>query len=480
MKNVEVLDYQYDDNLSVKGIIRDSRLVSRGDAFVAIRGYSVDGHDFVKNAVENGAILVIAEDEVNLPDAVARVRVKSTRKTWSRIACNRFGNPSDKLDLVGVTGTNGKTTTATLLYEMFTALDNKCGLISTNGNKIGDQTFPATHTTPDPMELNRLLKDMVKEGCRYAFMEVSSHALDQDRIEGLHFAGAIFTNLTHDHLDYHGDFMSYLKAKKKLFDQLSEESFALVNADDKNSSVMIQNCKAQKLTYGLKRDAGFRARIVENTIEGLHLEIDRFSAHFLLAGEYNASNLLAAYGCGRKLGVSSVELLTVLSRLKGPEGRFEKIHSSSDLPFVVIDYAHSPDALKKILQAMVKMKKNGQRLITVFGCGGDRDRTKRPEMGKIAAELSDEVIITSDNPRSENPAMIIEEVSVGIEEEDLTKVRKISSRKEAIQVACRIARRGDIVLIAGKGHEKYQEINGEKVPFDDKEIARKALESLTA
>lgn len=480
MKNVEIVDYQYEDNLSVKGIRSDSRLVSKGDAFVAIRGYQMDGHDYVKSAVENGATLVVVEEEVDLPDSVARVMVKSTRKAWSRIACNRYGDPSEKLELIGVTGTNGKTTTATLLYEMFTALERKCGLISTNGNLIGHSSFPATHTTPDPMELNRLLKEMVKEGCRYAFMEVSSHALDQDRVEGLHFAGAIFTNLTHDHLDYHGDFMSYLKAKKKLFDQLSEESFALVNADDKNSSVMIQNCKAQKLSYGIKRDAGYRARIIENSIEGLQLEIDRFSAHFLLAGEYNASNLLAAYGCGRKLGVSSVELLTVLSSLKGPEGRFEKIHSRSDLPFVVIDYAHSPDALKKVLQAMVKMKRDGQRLITVFGCGGDRDRSKRPEMGRIATGLSDEVIITSDNPRSENPALIIEEIAKGVVADDLIKVRKISSRKEAIEVACRIARRGDIVLIAGKGHEKYQEINGEKVPFDDKEIAKKALESLSA
>lgn len=472
---MEVVEWASEADIEITGITSDSRKVKPGSVFAAIKGSEFDGHDFIPQVVKSGCSLIVAEREPSVKVEVPLIKVASSRKAWGQMCANFFGNPSQKLQLIGVTGTNGKTTIVSLLADLFENIGRQSGLISTIGNRMGEEFLKGTHTTPDAYELNELLNKMVMSGCSYAFMEVSSHALDQERVAGLEFAGGIFTNITHDHLDYHGDFKSYIQAKKKFFDGLSEDSFALVNADDKNASIMLQNCAAEKFTYGLKRQADFKARIIENSIEGMQLAIDRFEAHFLLSGDYNASNITAAYACGRIMGYSSVELLTAMSRLKAPEGRFEKVHHRPDLPSVIVDYAHTPDALKNILETVAKMKRKGQQLITVFGCGGDRDPSKRPEMGRIAGRWSDQVVITSDNPRTEDPMAIIEDAARGVREEDLHKVRRVASRAEAIKTACKLARSEDIVLVAGKGHEKYQEINGEKFPFDDKEIVRKAL-----
>lgn len=475
LKNVEVLVSKGELPFEVNEIQVDSRKVGKGDCFVAIEGTGADGHQFIKNAVDQGAAMIVFEKPTKDCGEVPRIRVNNSRQAWSQMCCNRFDNPSEVLELVGVTGTNGKTTTVTLLYKLFHGLGYQVGLISTNGNRVGEEEVKASHTTPDPFEVNDLLAKMVDRGCKFAFMEVSSHALDQDRVHGLHFRGAIFTNLSHDHLDYHKDFKSYLKAKKKLFDNLEDQSFGLVNADDKNGKVMLQNCGGDKFTFGIQREATYRGKIIESSVEGLQLEIDRFSAHFLLAGDYNASNIMAVYGAGRQLGVSSVELLTVLSRIKPPEGRFEKVHQKKDLPSVIVDYAHTPDALKKILSTLVKMRRKGQKIIVVFGCGGDRDRTKRPEMGKIASRLADEVVITSDNPRTEDPSKIMDDIEEGVSLENRHKIRRVEKRADGIHVGCKIAGKNDVVLVAGKGHEKYQEIHGKKFPFDDKEIIREAL-----
>jgi UDP-N-acetylmuramoyl-L-alanyl-D-glutamate--2,6-diaminopimelate ligase len=475
IKNVEIVAVIGDENEEVMDLFSDSRKVVPGSLFVAIKGSVTDGNKFIDTALEKGCRWIVSE--LKCPETFSGnwIEVKNSRKAWSQICSSFFGDPSANLELIGVTGTNGKTTIVSLLFDLFSALGIKSGLLSTIGNRIGDSFFPGTHTTPDAYEINEMLFKMVEEDCRYAFMEVSSHALDQDRTSGLIFSGGIFTNITHDHLDYHGTFKEYIKAKKKFFDELSAESFALYNADDRNGKIMVQNTLAEVFNYSIFRDAYYKARIVENSIEGMQLIIDRFESHFLLSGEYNASNLTAVYAVGRILGYSSVELLTAMSKLKAPEGRFDLVHFNRELPYTLVDYAHTPDALKNILESIDKIKKKGQKLILVFGCGGDRDRKKRPEMGKIAARFGDEVIITSDNPRTENPATIIEEIASGINESDLHKVRRITDREEAIRTACRVAEKGDVVLVAGKGHEKYQEINGEKVPFDDKEKIREAL-----
>ncbi|TVR86371.1 MAG: UDP-N-acetylmuramoyl-L-alanyl-D-glutamate--2,6-diaminopimelate ligase [Saprospirales bacterium] len=475
LKKVRPVVVSGNREVEVKNLYIDSRSVGPGDCFVAIEGSKVDGHEFIDQALKNGAKAVVAQREVSLPEDVTLFKVKSSRKAWAEMACNLYENPSREINLIGVTGTNGKTTVATLLHNLFTELGYRCGLISTNRNLIGNEEDAATHTTPDPRELNGLLRRMVESGCEYAFMEVSSHALDQERTFGVRFAGAIFTNLSHDHLDYHGDFKSYLYAKKKLFDDLEPDAFALTNVDDRNGNVMLQNCRAKKVSYGLYRNADYKAKVVENSIEGLQLEINGHSIHFLLTGAYNAYNLLGVYASGIMMGFEEMELLTAMSALKAPEGRLERVHKLSGKPAVFVDYAHSPDALEKVLSALAGMKRMDQKLFVVFGCGGDRDVSKRPEMGRIASRIADEVIITSDNPRTEDPVAIIEDVAAGVESVEVFKVRKISSRQEAIKVACQLAGKDDIVLVAGKGHEKYQDINGEKVPFDDKEVARKAV-----
>lgn len=448
----------------------DSRKIEPNDAFVAIKGTKSDGHDFIEKAISLGAITIVCEilPEYTQP-GITYVQVAHPGQALGIMASNLFGNPSNKLKLVGVTGTNGKTTIASLLYDVFQKLGYKAGLLSTIRNRIAGRTIEATHTTPDPIQLNSLLNQMVHSGCSYCFMEVSSHAVDQDRIAGLRFTGGIFTNLTHDHLDYHGTLENYLKAKKKFFDQLPSDAFALTNIDDKNGRIMLQNTGATKKTYGLKSDADFKCRILENQFEGLQLIIDGQELWCNLIGKFNAYNLLAVYSATILLGERKPEVLTALSTVNAVEGRFDFIRSDNNI-VGIIDYAHSPDALNNVLSTIAAIRTKNETLITVVGAGGDRDKLKRPLMGRVACEKSDRVIFTSDNPRSENPEDIIKEMEQGIDPLHFKKVLSIINRKEAIKTACALAKPGDIILVAGKGHEKYQEIKGEKYPFDDKEI----------
>ncbi len=456
----------------------DSRQVGPGDVFVAVKGYTSDGHNFIDQALKNGAIAVVVEV---LPEKIIEginyIVVEKTDEALAIIACNYFENPSEKLILVGVTGTNGKSTTVTLLYELFTRLGFKSGLLSTIRNIIGNNTLPSTHTTPDPISLNALLARMVDEGCTYAFMEVSSHAIHQRRVAGLKFAGGIFTNLTHDHLDYHKTFSDYIKAKKEFFDNLPDTAFALVNKDDANGIVMLQNCHAKKYNYSLSSMADFKAKVIENSISGIQLEIEGNQVFTRLVGRFNAYNILVVYATARLLDLDALEILTVLSGLKTAEGRFELVHSKGSVTSI-IDYAHTPDALKNVLETIREVRNGNENIITVVGCGGDRDKAKRPIMGKIACDLSDTVVFTSDNPRSEEPLAIIEDMRKGLDPTHFKKYLVISDRSEAIKTACSIAASGDIILIAGKGHEKYQEIKGERFPFDDKEKIEKLLKMM--
>jgi len=406
---------------------------------------------------------------------VTYVVVKDSRIALARMAANFYDHPSSKLKLVGVTGTNGKTTTVTMLFELFTRLGYKVGLLSTIENKICDVVIPSTHTTPDPIALNSLLNDMVETGCEYAFMEVSSHAIHQNRIEGLVFSGGIFTNISRDHLDYHKDLKEYIFVKKTFFDALPDHAFALVNVDDRRGRVMVQNTKASIKTYALNTMADYRVRILESSFDGLILEVNNTELHSRMVGKFNAYNILAVYAAGELLGQDSMELLSAISLLKGAEGRFEYVVSEKDKVIAVVDYAHTPDALKNVLQTMTDVRTGAEKLITLVGCGGDRDKGKRPMMARIASEFSDKVILTSDNPRSEEPQTIINEMKEGVPAHLTRKVLAILDRKEAIRTACSMAAPKDILLIAGKGHEKYQEINGERFPFDDKEQIITAL-----
>lgn len=461
--------------VEVKGICFDSRQVQPGYLFIAVKGTQTDGHTFISKAVELGASGIVCE---KLPDTIDEkatyVTVKNSAQSLGIIAANFFGNPSQKLKLVGVTGTNGKTTVATLLYTLFGSLGNCCGLISTVEYRINDQVLPSSHTTPDPIQLNALLSKMVEAGCSHAFMEVSSHAIDQDRIAGLHFAGGIFTNITHDHLDYHKTFENYIKAKKKFFDGLPAESFALVNADDKRGMVMLQNTKAKKYSFGLKKLVDFKGKIISNTIEGLEVEMGNRSVWFKLIGDFNAYNLLAVYGAAMLLDQDSDHALTALSSLKGAVGRFELIAPGSRIT-AIVDYAHTPDALKNVLETIQEVRSGNERIITIVGCGGNRDKTKRPLMASIAARFSDKVVLTSDNPREEDPMEIIREMQTGIGPSDARKTLVIADREEAIKTACMMANDKDIVLVAGKGHETYQEIKGVKYPFDDREVVGRMI-----
>lgn len=459
----------------VREIQFDSREIKPGDLFIAIKGTQADGHRFIDTAIASGATTIVCEDvPVNLKDEVSYVVVKSSNYALGVIASNYFGNPSADLKLVGVTGTNGKTTIATLLYLLFMHLGYGCGLLSTIRNLIMEEEIPATHTTPDPIRLNYLLKKLVDSGGEYCFMEVSSHAVAQDRIAGLHFTGGIFTNLTHDHLDYHKTFKEYLAAKKKFFDNLPSGAFALVNKDDKNGLVMVQNTKARIFTYALKSPADFKCRIQENLLEGLQLSINNQEIFCRLTGEFNAYNLSAIFGTSVLLGQSQENALTYLSSVPPVEGRFETIHTDKNIT-AIVDYAHTPDALKNVLNTIGEIRTRNEKLITVVGAGGDRDRTKRPLMAAICAEKSDMVILTSDNPRSEEPEKIAEEMLAGISADLRRKVITVINRKEAIRTACHLAKPGDIILVAGKGHEKYQEIKGIKYPFDDKKILEEML-----
>ncbi|KAA2240558.1 UDP-N-acetylmuramoyl-L-alanyl-D-glutamate--2,6-diaminopimelate ligase [Chitinophaga agrisoli] len=469
--NVGMLAVHGNNDISVNALRIDSRAVQPGDAFIAVRGVHTDGHSYIAKAIESGATAVICEtlpDE--LPEQVCFVQVNDSTAACGIMADNFYKHPSRELQLVGVTGTNGKTTIATLLFRLFTQLGYKCGLLSTVQNQIGDTIVPATHTTPDAISLNALLADMVKQDCDYAFMEVSSHAIHQQRIAGLKFAGGIFSNITHDHLDYHKTFDEYIRVKKAFFDGLPNTAFALTNIDDKRGNVMLQNTKARKATYSLRSMADFKGKILENNLTGLIMQVAEQEVHFRLIGEFNAYNLLAVYGAGILLDQDKQKLLQALSNLQGAEGRFDYVLSDRQRIMGIIDYAHTPDALLNVLATIKNLRKGNEQVITVVGCGGDRDRAKRPVMAQAATEHSDRVIFTSDNPRSEDPADIIHEMEAGVPVHQRKKVLSIVDRKEAIKTAMSLANPEDIILVAGKGHEKYQEIKGVKHPFDDKSV----------
>lgn len=454
--------------VDVKDIQFDSRKVAGGTLFVAQRGTKVDGHAYIAGAVEKGAVAVVCEDlPASLADGVAYVKVADSSKALGLMAANWYGHPSEQLTLVGITGTNGKTTTVTLLHRMFRQLGYHVGLVSTIVNKIDEEEIATGHTTPDALELNQLLRRMVDAGCKYAFMEVSSHAVVQHRIAGVRFAGAIFSNITHDHLDFHKTMANYIAAKKGFFDGLDKDAWALVNVDDKNGRVMVQNTKASVHTYALQHNADIVCKIVENTFEGMHLQIDGKEMWCRLVGRFNAYNLLAIYGAAVLCGVDNEEALRILSMLEAAPGRFQYVNGRGITG--IVDYAHTPDALQNVISTIDGIRRKTQQLITVVGCGGDRDRTKRPEMAKIAAEGSDKVVLTSDNPRSENPDAILDEMEAGLTPQQLCSVVRITDRRQAIRTACMMAKEGDIVLVAGKGHETYQEVNGVRHHFDDVE-----------
>jgi UDP-N-acetylmuramoyl-L-alanyl-D-glutamate--2,6-diaminopimelate ligase len=462
-------------NAEVSELVFDSRKAKPGTVFLALMGVNADGHEFIEKAIKLGAQIVVCEHMGEMVEGVLYILVKNSHFALGLMACNFYEHPSKQLKLVGVTGTNGKTTVATLLYKLFRAMNQHVGLISTVENRIDDLVLESTHTTPDAVSLNRLLAEMRDAGCDYVFMEVSSHAADQDRIAGLDFDGAVFTNITHDHLDYHGTFQNYIYAKKKFFDQLPAHAFALVNSDDKRAMVMLQNTSAKKYSFSLKSMSDFKAKILENSMDGLMLEIDGKELHSRLVGDFNAYNLLAVYGTALLLGEEKEELLKYVSNLTAAEGRFDYVRNNSTEITGIVDYAHTPDALEKVLLTLQKLRENG-RVITVVGCGGDRDKTKRPLMAKIACNYSEMALFTSDNPRTESADAILAEMESGIPANAKSKVLIIPDRRQAIKAACRLAQRGDIVLVAGKGHEKYQEINGVKNPFDDKEELLQALE----
>jgi len=461
-------------DVDVKDIQFDSRKVGAGTMFVAQRGTKVDGHSYIAGAVEKGAVAVVCEElPERLSEGVAYVKVKDSSEALGFMAANWYGHPSEQLKLVGITGTNGKTTTVTLLHRMFRQLGYHVGLVSTIVNKIDEEELPTGHTTPDALELNQLLRRMVDAGCSYAFMEVSSHAVVQHRIAGVRFAGAIFSNITHDHLDFHKTMANYIAAKKGFFDGLDKEAWALVNVDDKNGRVMVQNTKAKVYTYGLQHDADYRCKILENTFEGMHLVVDGSEMWCRLVGKFNAYNLMAIYGAAVLCGVEKAEALRILSALEAAPGRFQYVNGRGITG--IVDYAHTPDALQNVISTIDGIRRQSQLLITVVGCGGDRDRTKRPEMAQIAAEGSDKVVLTSDNPRTENPDAILDEMEAGLTPQQLCHTVRITDRRQAIRTACMMAKEGDIVLVAGKGHETYQEVNGVRSHFDDVEELEREL-----
>jgi UDP-N-acetylmuramoyl-L-alanyl-D-glutamate--2,6-diaminopimelate ligase len=469
LKNVHLLDTRGSLAVEIGSIRFDSRVVQPGDVFVAVRGAQVDGHQFIDAAIQNGAVALVYEDESIAQTDIVSVRVADAAEVLGQMAAQYYQNPSEHLTLVGVTGTNGKTTTATLLWQLFTQLGHPCGLIGTVENRIGARIIASTHTTPDAVSLHGLLHDMVTAGCRYVFMEVSSHAVHQRRIAGAAFAGGVFSNLTHDHLDYHHTFAEYRDAKKQFFDELPKSAFALTNVDDRNGAIMLQNTKATKSTYGLKKSADYKAKIIENSLEGLHLELDGAAIHARMIGEFNAYNLTATYAVAMLLGVDKMAALTVISDLSGAEGRFEYlIHPTKPGCIGIVDYAHTPDALDKVLETIAKLKKKSSRVITVAGAGGDRDKTKRPAMARVCALWSDHLILTSDNPRKEDPAFILKDMESGLDTDGRKKTIVIQDREQAIKTAERLAGANDVILVAGKGHEKYQDIQGVKYPFDDK------------
>ena len=465
-------------NVYVRNIEFDSRKIAINDVFVAIKGSHFDGHDFIKAAIQQGAMVVVCEKmPFNLNPKVTYVQVEDSNKALAVMASNFYGSPSKNLKLVGVTGTNGKTTIATLLYQLFKKAGFKVGLLSTVKIMVDEKEYTAMHTTPDSLTINRYLKEMNDQGIEFCFMEVSSHGIHQKRIEALYFEGGIFTNLSDDHLDYHETFTAYRDVKKTFFDQLPKESFALVNVDDKNGLVMLQNTKAKKITYALKNYADFRAQILENQFSGLLLKIQDSEVWTRLIGNFNAYNVLAIYATAELLGLEKVEILRLISDLESVSGRFEYLISGDNIT-AIVDYAHTPDALKNVLETINSIRTKNEELITVFGCGGDRDKTKRPKMGNIASALSTKVIFTSDNPRSEIPESIIEDIEKGVEPTNFKKTMSIVDREQAIKTACQLANPNDIILIAGKGHENYQEIDGKRLEFDDFKIVQEFLKQL--
>lgn len=463
-------------NLEVTDIQTDSRKIKEGSVFIAINGVVTNGHHFIESAIENGAKVIVCEVMPPLlNEGINYLQVNNANETAALMAHHFYGEPSTKMKLVGVTGTNGKTTIATLLYKLFTKLGYTCGLISTVQNHIGNKVIPATHTTPDAINLQALLKEMLDAKCTHVFMEVSSHAIHQQRITGVQFSGGLFSNITHDHLDYHKTFDEYIRVKKMFFDGLPLSAFAISNLDDKRGAVMLQNCNAKKYYYSLKTVADFKGKILENSLTGLMMSINEIEVHFRLIGEFNAYNLLAVYGAAICLGEKSDAVLTILSMLSGAEGRFDYVISDSKI-LGIVDYAHTPDALQNVLETVKKLRKGDEQVITVVGCGGDRDKTKRPLMAEVACKLSDRVIFTSDNPRSEDPNEIIKDMEQGLGSAAKRKYVSVADRKEAIKMAISIANPFDILLVAGKGHEKYQDIKGVKHVFDDKKVMKEMFE----
>ena len=479
LKEVQVLQTVGDTTVQVTELCIDSRKAKVGAAFIAVKGTQVDGHEFISKAIEQGASIIVCEMlPGDLKEDVTYVKVKDSAAAVGQMADAFYGAPSTKLKVVGITGTNGKTTTATLLYKLFEALGHKCGLISTVQNHIHDKVETATHTTPDAISVHALLAKMADADCEYVFMEVSSHAIHQRRIEGIRFVGGVFTNITHDHLDYHHTFDEYIRVKKSFFDGLSSSAFALTNADDKRGLVMLQNTKAEKCTYSLRVPATVKGKVLENNLTGLVMSIDGQEAHFRMIGTFNAYNLLAVYGAATLLGKDKMEVLAVLSDLHGAPGRFETYMSPNNKVLGIVDYAHTPDALINVLATINQLRTSGQQIITVVGCGGDRDKTKRPIMAEVACEHSDKAIFTADNPRSEDPEAILNEMESGLTMPQKRKVLRIADRKEAIKTACALAQPDDIILVAGKGHETYQEIKGVKYPFDDRVVLTEAFKLL--
>jgi len=472
-----------DTNVAVDSVVFDSRKVQEGSVFVAVSGTQVDGHQYIDQSVSQGAVAIVCEHmPEKVKEGVTYVEVGSSTEALGVMAANFYGNPSHKMKVVGVTGTNGKTTVVTLLQQLFIKLGYNTGLLSTVNNKINNKIIPATHTTPDAVQLNALMAQMVKEGCTHCFMESSSHAIDQRRIAGIRYAGAVFTNITHDHLDYHKTFENYIKAKKRLFDDLPADAFALVNIDDKRGQIMLQNTKAARKTYSLRTDSDFKGKVLSNSLQGLEMEIGgkditAQQVWFKLIGDFNAYNLLAAYGVGISLDEDPEEVLTQLSSVQPARGRFEQVISPEGIT-AIVDYAHTPDALENVLTTIQNVRTRNEQVICVVGCGGDRDKTKRPEMASIATQYSDKVILTSDNPRSEDPDQIITDMKAGVSAANVRKVLSITSRKEAIRTACMMAQAGDIVLVAGKGHETYQEVKGIKHDFDDFQVIEEVFNQM--
>jgi UDP-N-acetylmuramoyl-L-alanyl-D-glutamate--2,6-diaminopimelate ligase len=462
-------------NIEISRIDFDSRKVDRGSLFVAVKGTQSDGHQYISASIEKGAVAIICETiPAHIEKSVCYIQVDNSSEALALAASEYYDNPSRKLKLVGITGTNGKTTIATLLYRLFIKSGYQVGLLSTVENFIGNKSIPTSHTTPDAVQINSLLAEMVEAQCEFCFMEVSSHAIDQNRIGGLNFVGGAFTNLTHEHLDYHKTFKDYIDAKKKFFDKLPKSAFALTNADDKNGRIMLQNCMASQKYYALKSMADYKCKVLEQHFDGMLLQIDGIEVWTHFMGQFNAYNLLAVFAVAIELGLDKIEILEIISHLKPVNGRFESIHSNSGI-LAIVDYAHTPDALKNVLDTIGQIRQANDKLITVVGAGGNRDKSKRPEMGKIVSDLSDRVIFTSDNPRNEEPGEIIDDIKVGVSAGNLSKILTIPDRKEAIKTACLLAQSGDIVLVAGKGHETYQEIKGVRTHFDDKEVIKEVF-----